>query len=44
MVSLWSEWLSKREVESRRLKNRPFDEVDPAELDLISATSVSNND
>jgi len=29
-------WLTKRELESRRVKNRDFEGVDVRELDLIS--------
>ncbi|TDL26873.1 hypothetical protein BD410DRAFT_782962 [Rickenella mellea] len=35
-VGLWYNWLSDREIQSRRLKDRAFDDVDPAELDLIT--------
>jgi len=33
-VHLWYAYLSQREVRSRRLVDRPFDGVNPAELDL----------
>jgi hypothetical protein len=32
-------WITKRELTSRRLKSRPFDDVDPAQLDLINPQS-----
>ena len=33
-VSLWHEWLSQREVKSRKVKSRSFEGIDPKELDL----------
>jgi len=35
-MSLWHEWMSQRELRTRKLKSRPFDDVDPAELDLLA--------
>ncbi|KAI5990384.1 hypothetical protein EDD15DRAFT_2388768 [Pisolithus albus] len=34
-------WLTKRELESRRVKNRSFDDVDIGELDLIDPSAYS---
>jgi len=34
LVSIWYQYLSRREVRSRRLKNKPFEGIDPRELDL----------
>lgn len=35
-VSLWYQYLSQREIKSRRLLDRPFTDVDPSTLELIS--------
>ncbi|KAI5122669.1 hypothetical protein M0805_007929 [Coniferiporia weirii] len=34
LMSIWYQYLSQREIRSRRLKDRPFDGIDPQELDL----------
>ena len=34
MLGLWYRYASRKEVASRRVKNRPFDGIDPKELDL----------
>lgn len=34
-VSVWHEWMSQRELNSRQLRSRPFNDVDPAQLDLL---------
>jgi hypothetical protein len=34
MLKLWHVWLAKRELETRRIKSRPFTGINPAELDL----------
>ncbi|KAK7473279.1 hypothetical protein VKT23_001376 [Stygiomarasmius scandens] len=35
LLHLFHLWVTKRELASRKLKSRPFDDVDPAQLDLI---------
>lgn len=40
-VHLLHLWLTKRELESRRVKNRSFDDVDIRELDLIDPSAYS---
>jgi hypothetical protein len=33
-LKLWHVWLAKRELETRRVKSRPFTGINPAALDL----------
>lgn len=40
-VNLFHLWLTKREIETRRVKNRSFAGVDIRELDLIKPSSRS---
>ena len=39
-VQLLHLWLAKHELETRRVKNRSFEGVDPRELDLIPTISL----
>ncbi|THU86544.1 hypothetical protein K435DRAFT_363268 [Dendrothele bispora CBS 962.96] len=43
LLHLFHLWVTKRELASRRLKSRPFDNVDPAQLDLIQRPMTENN-
>ena len=40
LISLSYEYLSRREVQSRHLRDRPFAEVDPKELDLLPSPNA----
>lgn len=35
LFSVWYQYLSKRELQSRRVLNKPFEGIDSKELDLI---------